>query len=285
MERILLIDGDIFAYQTAAAENKTSDWGDGDIHIHADLEQGISNLDKKLEALMTKLHADEIVVCISDKENFRYGVYPDYKSNRVDTVRPLILEELKQHLLDNYDSKIKPGLEADDVLGILLTNPKMYPGMEKVCVTIDKDLRTVPGLHFNPDKETEAVEVSPKEAQRFHLLQTLMGDVTDGYPGCPGVGPVRANKLLDGNIGTRPWLKEITRGPRKGELIEMWDDHEYDEVWDAILSMYAKVGLTPDDALVQARVARILHHSDFNYTTQEPILWTPTNKSLSDFTA
>jgi len=285
LKRILLIDGDIFAYQTAAAENKTSDWGDGDIHIHADLEQGISNLDKKMEALMTKLHADEIVVCISDKENFRYGVYPDYKSNRVDTVRPLILEELKQHLLDNYDSKIKPGLEADDVLGILLTNPKMYPGMEKVCVTIDKDLRTVPGLHFNPDKETEAVLITPKEAQRFHLLQTLTGDVTDGYPGCPGVGPVRADLLLNKNMGTISYQKEFSRGPRKGTFETRWKDQPFNNAWNAILSLYEKAGLTEDDALIQARVARILHSSDFNYTTQEPILWTPTNRLSLDFTA
>jgi DNA polymerase-1 len=38
---------------------------------------------------------------------------------------------------------------------------------------------------------------------------------------------------------------------------------------------YAKKNLTADDALVQARVARILRHTDYNFKTKEPILWTP----------
>ena len=38
---------------------------------------------------------------------------------------------------------------------------------------------------------------------------------------------------------------------------------------------FKKAGLTEDDALVQARVARILRAEDFNFETQEVILWNP----------
>jgi DNA polymerase-1 len=94
---------------------------------------------------------------------------------------------------------------------------------------------------------TDIVEVTEEEADYFHMVQTLTGDATDGYSGCPGVGPVRAEKLI----------KNMT------------------DPWTEVVKAYEKAGLSEQDALVQARVARILRASDYDFRRKEVKLWTP----------
>ena len=45
--------------------------------------------------------------------------------------------------------------------------------------------------------------------------------------------------------------------------------------WEAICNAYKERGLSDDDALLNARLAKILQHPDYDYDRQEPILWTP----------
>ena len=96
------------------------------------------------------------------------------------------------------------------------------------------------------------VEVSEHDADLFFYTQVLTGDTADGYPGCTGIGPVKADALLSG--------VDIT-------------DVEF--VWSIIKGTYAKANIPEDFALTQAQLARILRSSDWDKTKQEPILWTP----------
>ena len=43
--------------------------------------------------------------------------------------------------------------------------------------------------------------ISEEDADYFHMMQTLTGDTTDGYPGCPSVGKVTAEKILKDHKG------------------------------------------------------------------------------------
>ena len=146
----------------------------------------------------------------------------------------------------NYESFLRPGLEADDVMGILATHPTLMPG-KKVIISIDKDLTQIPGWYLNPDKHTKAVKIAAKDGDYFHLMQTLQGDPVDGYKGCPGIGPKKAEKILADS--TDPW----------GDIV----------------STFMSKGLTEDDALVQAQVARICQYQNYNYDKAEVIPWTP----------
>jgi DNA polymerase-1 len=65
-------------------------------------------------------------------------------------------------------------------------------------------------------------------------------------------------------------------------ILDEWYGPEADEVYKAecawkfgVVPAYEAKGLTADDALVQARVSKILQHTDYNFTRKEPILWTP----------
>lgn len=292
MTRTLIVDGDIPVFQFAATAQKVTFLpiieGESDVDEeyggtwfpHADPIEAINGIDQWLAKLKADLEADVLLIALSHKDNFRYGVLESYKHNRKGSVQPMLRPVLKQYLLDNYECRMFDNLEGDDVLGILATDGK---GDDRIMVTIDKDLRTVPGKHYNwnhaKDNNTigEIFKVTEAEADHFHLLQVLAGDATDGYKGCDGIGMVTAEKILSDDphimVGSD---YEITRGKRKGE-IELRYTPEYGDYtpWETIVSYYEKAGQSEVDALQQARVAHICRAEDYNQLTNEVTLWQP----------
>ena len=257
---ILLIDADILAYKFASRNQQDFDFGDTGCFQEVDFEQAKSDCDRFIEHLLGKTNCDSYVSCLTDPDNnFRKQVLPDYKGNRTGS-KPELLTQLKDYLFENHNGEIWKNLEADDVLGIL---SRIHKGSCKIA-TIDKDLYTVPNVPIYNWSTKEEIIKSPQEALRFFLKQVLTGDLVDGYKGCPGIGPVKAEKILDkanelfdhvyGPEGPLKRLKEIT--------------------WSLIIDAYESKALTESDALVQARCAYILRRpSDYNKETGEVKLW------------
>lgn len=272
MTRTLLIDADIIAYQATAANQRKYDWGDGVTSKVADFDRAKASAEEQIDHLAEKLKADLVIVCLSDDlNNFREKVWPQYKQNRSGSERPEYLYDLKEWLGTVYQTATRPTLEADDVMGILSTEP--HEG-QRIIVSADKDMQTVPGLLFNPNKDTKVRRITPAFAERFMLWQALTGDQTDGYPGCPGIGPKAADMLLDELLWFVRHEREITRGKRAGETEVKWQVEETNEpVWARILSAYTKAGLTEEDAVTQVNLARILKHSDMDGSRIIP--WVP----------
>ena len=106
-------------------------------------------------------------------------------------------------------------------------------------------MKTIPALLWN-EEDGQIVKVSEEEATRNWLFQTLTGDATDGYKGCPKVGPVAANKILD-------------------------DDCSF----DAVVKAYEKAGLSKFEATQQAQVARILRFENYDLETDTLTIWRP----------
>jgi len=239
----LIIDGDIPIFQSCAAAEMVVEWGDNVFSTAGDLDEAISMFEHKLKMLREVYGNPDYVVALSDGVNFRKEVYPEYKSHRKGK-KPMMYQALVDYVIEKHPAARYPGLEGDDVVG-LLSEP------DDVMVSIDKDLLTVPGIHLNPDKNS-TVQVGKVDAIMAHMRQTLAGDRTDGYPGCPSIGDVRAARLL---AGTPPH-----------------------ELWETVVKTYEDKGLTEQDALTNARCAYILHHeSDYNIETNEVNLWTPEN--------
>ena len=86
---------------------------------------------------------------------------------------------------------------------------------------------------------------------KWHLIQTLAGDQTDGYSGVPGIGIKRAVALFEENGYT----------------------------WETVVKAFADKGLDEEVALTNARLARILTHEDFDQRKQQVIRWTPATAS------
>jgi len=245
MQRTILIDGDIVAYQHATQVETPVNWGDDLWTLHADAKEAKAHLVNWIEWLKDKTEGTSVEIFLSDSNNFRKTqVDSSYKSNRADKRKPVILGELLQWMRDELGAKSVDNLEADDAIGIAATKKRKG---ECVMASIDKDFATIPGLHFNWNTDIGVFDVEPEDADYNFYLQCLTGDATDGYAGCPGIGPKRAAKILE-------------------------DAEDY---WSAILVAYEKAGFGEDYALSQARLARILRNTDYNHKKKEVILWTP----------
>lgn len=261
----LLVDADLLVYRYASVHQHAVPWDPDTWSYYADLSGAKSAFGSWLAWLESFLQADRTVLIVSDTEaNWRHDVLPSYKGHRVGwghgaelgsgglppkpgPARPMLHKPLREWLLNERGARMISSLEGDDLLGMMSTAPG---GTDTIMVSMDKDLRTVPGRLFNPDKGMDGVvEISELEADRFHMLQTLMGDSVDGYSGCKGIGPVKAERLLD--------------------------PQDPDSWWPTIVATYEKAGLTEADALVQARVARVLRHGEYNVETKEVTLWRP----------
>lgn len=270
--RTLLIDGDILVYTFGLAVERVDE--DGRCTSFSLAKRILKNW---LNKVIRTLEADEYMVALSGPttECFRMNLLPTYKGGRNLSDRPLCFDDLRQHILDKYQAKIVNHLEADDVLGIWSTHPDMIPG-EKIIVSRDKDFFSVPGLFYKTDQKDKGVqEISFDSAQRYHLYQTLLGDKTDNYKGCPGCGPSHAKALLANPYIIEPYTHIMKRGPRRGQEITRYRNVPTEDLWAAVVSQFKFYGFTEEDALREARCARILRHGEYNYDTKEPILWTP----------
>lgn len=245
---LAIIDGDLFAYKYAAAGQKEFDWGDGTTSLHSDPTTVFRNVENDIRHCALALKAEKIVVCLSDDRSFRKEqVYPEYKSNRKNVRKPVALPEVKRLMFETFEVKTKSLLEADDVMGIIATNPLLYPEYDKVICSRDKDMKTIPTAVWDESmdgRKPNIAYITEEEADLRHLVQTLTGDPADGYPGCKGIGPARAARIATGG-------------------------------WASVAATFEERGHTKDFALSMARCARILRATDYDYTTQQPKLWTP----------
>ena len=130
-------------------------------------------------------------------------------------------------------------LEADDAMGIYATK---HPG--NIIVSPDKDMKQIPGMLYNFE---ETSLITPKDGAKWHLIQSVSGDNTDGYSGVPGLGIKRSTALFE----------------EKGYS------------WKTVVEAFEEKGLSEDIALENARLARILTTEDYDDEKMEPILWNP----------
>lgn len=278
----LFIDGDIIAFKAAAACQQFLQDSFGIIRPFANTKAGEAVVENLLHRIKQGLKSDTYEVILTDpKHNWRKDVDPTYKTNRVGE-RPLLLDYLKDYLRTEHGAYHWEGLEADDVLGIKMTTPrvKSVPDLRVICVGRDKDFKSIPGLHHTlgdegPNKELIVREVTQWEGDRFHMIQTLAGDKVDGYDGCPGIGMDRAAKIIDTPTILHPTEGVKTRGVNKGESVTRWVSEPTNDYWACIVSHYRKAGLTEEDALRTARMARILRFGEYDPKTEELTLWVP----------
>lgn len=241
----LLFDADIIAFKAAAATEQPINWGDGIWTLHGYEQDVIDHSMSYMQGVADKLDTQDVLLFLTGANNWRKDILPSYKSNRKDTRKPLMLPFIRQFMVDSLGAIIVDTFEADDLLGIEATSTD-----DCIIVSEDKDLKTIPAMVYNPQKDDEPVLIPEFTAAWNHMFQTLTGDSTDGYSGCPKVGPVAAKKILQ-------------------------DIDQIEDLWPAVVAAFKKQNLSEEVALQQAQVARICHASDFNNETGKVIPWTP----------
>lgn len=241
----LLFDADIIAFKAAAATEQPINWGDGIWTLHGYEQDVIDHAMSYMQGVADKLDTQDVLLFLTGANNWRKDILPSYKSNRKDTRKPLMLPFIRQFMVDSLGAIIVDTFEADDLLGIEATSTD-----DCIIVSEDKDLKTIPAMVYNPQKDDEPVLIPEFTAAWNHMFQTLTGDSTDGYSGCPKVGPVAAKKILQ-------------------------DIDQVEDLWPTVVAAFKKQNLSEEVALQQAQVARICHASDFDKETGKVIPWTP----------
>lgn len=288
----IIVDGDLALYRILSRIEREVQWGHDVWTLSTNEQEGRDLMLHQLKVIRRVVTGSEdstvpMIVCFSGPHNFRKDVMPTYKSQRVKTRKPMCFKVIKDWLRENDRSNgfryaEMPNLEGDDLLGLLATQP----GYEGRCVIVsdDKDLKQVPGSIYRfpeyegpkpKDLKREVLEVTAEEGDRFFYAQAAAGDVTDGYHGAPGIGLQTALELLEGQLMLKPKDKVISRGPRAGQTVTEWARVSAPSPWDTVVSCYHKAGLTEDDALQNARVARMLRWGEYDFTKQEVRLWEP----------
>ncbi len=248
----LLIDADVLAFEASVVAEEPIQWKEELWTVHADMALAKARVINRIQEFRDQLKCENVVLCLSDRANFRRKLYPEYKANRAKSRLPIILRQVKQWIIDELGGVLWDNLEADDVISILATDKAMDE--ETIIVSIDKDFKGVPGIFYDYNKG-EYHHPTTEEADNFHLIQTLTGDATDGYSGVPKVGAVTAKRLLD----------------KEGYT------------WETVAKCYEDAGLTEQDALMNAWMARLLRSENYCFRTKTiKKLWTPMNYQTKD---
>jgi 5'-3' exonuclease len=161
-------------------------------------------VDKTIDRVMNLVGADSAVVYVKGPNNFRFQADPEYKAQRKDTIPPEI-KALINDMYDHCDSFAMQSVdgEADDYCTFTARMARME-GKSHVTVHIDKDLDCIPGWHFN-FKTDVFREITFEFAYRFMMQQFLTGDSTDNIKGLKGIGPMKAQKAMDGYSEEQLW--------------------------------------------------------------------------------
>mgnify|MGYP000846215557 CR=1 FL=1 len=252
MTRELLVDADSFTYTIGSRVMIPVELDDGNVHAvfnRADIKADLSTV---LEDMFKELGTRKAKFFLSDPNPtacWRKRIYPGYKHKRVPGHRPVAYQAVREEIAARFEVFQEPNMEADDLVGMFATKPGKKKDEERVVVSPDKDLLTVPGFVYNPTKKTLDY-MTENQADMNLMMQTLTGDSTDNYPGLPGCGPKTAARILDGCFTLK-------------------------EAWPKVLAAYTKAGMSEDDAVKQAQMAGILRHGQYNFATKVVTPWSP----------
>ena len=151
-----------------------------------------------------------IAVAFDHGLTFRHELFPEYKAQREETPEDIrlsipIIKELLQAL--HIPTLQVDGFEADDVIGTVAGMAERE-GLQVYMLTPDKDYAQLvtKQIHmFRPRHGGGYDDMGPKEVcEKYGIDNTdqvidllgLMGDSSDNYQGCPGVGEKTAVKLI-----------------------------------------------------------------------------------------
>lgn len=274
MRRLALIDGDIILWKAASAAQENVDFGDGEIVSDADPEKAFMLVRRMIAAIKNRTESQAVLVCLSPDKGgerhypryWRHDILPSYKEHRPEKEAkqpPLLLRgDVREFIEKNYPVRCEDGLEADDLLGIFATDPTDV--RQTVICSIDKDFLQIPGLFYNTQDGT-IEDITEDNADRAHFYQMLIGDTVDNYKGCPGIGPKKAGDIL-----VQAGLDAMEEGAPSPNRCR----------WRRVVEAFKqprknKPKLTINDALVQARVSRILRWDEYDPYTRKVMLWEP----------
>lgn len=137
-------------------------------------------------------------------------------------------------------------------MGMYGTAPEEVLDGNKIAIySQDKDLFTIPVKQWC-FKKNKFIYPDPLESVTFLYTQVATGDICDGYKGCPKIGKVKAQRIVEGC---------------KSELELLENMHK------TYFNQYGK--FAKQELLNQIQQARILHYTDSQLLMSHDMLYDP----------
>lgn len=230
---------------------------------------------KTVQSLASSYGCSEIIIAADwGSSSYRKELYPDYKQNRKEKFAEqseeerIAFEEFFEEfeatlevLAEDYIMLRYKGVEADDVAAHLVKHKNAYDLENIWLVSSDRDWDlliqdTVSRFSYVTRKEvtlenwSQHYDVKPEE---YISLKCLTGDKGDNVPGIPGIGPKRAQQLIE-QYGNAFSIYEAIPINSKYKYIQTLNENA-----DQILANYELMDLITfcDDAIGKANIADI----------------------------
>ena len=235
MDKLFLLDAYALIYRSYYAFIKNPRINSKGLNTSAVL--GFCNT---LHEILSKENPTHIGVAFDHGKTFRHDAFPDYKAQREETPEDIRASiPIIKELLEAFHIPILQvdGFEADDVIGTLALKAGAE-GVETYMLTPDKDYGQLVRdnvFQFRPRHGGGYEKMGPKEVcEKYGIENTdqvidllaLMGDSSDNFPGCPGVGEKTAVKLINefGNIDNLLEHTDQVKGKLREKVENAIDD-------------------------------------------------------------
>jgi hypothetical protein len=191
---IALIDCDIVVYRIGFASQDVSE------------KLALSRCAEFMEELVMKPWVGDYKGFLTGSNNYRKDIAKTapYKGNRV-AEKPIHYDLIRQYLATAWACEVVEDQEADDAIGIAA-----YAAEEDsyVIMTIDKDLDMIRGWHYNFIKDKKYL-VKEEDTMHTFYKQILTGDRVDNIVGLKGIGPKKAEKILEDCVTEQDMYKAV----------------------------------------------------------------------------
>lgn len=173
---------------------------------------------RTVESLAKSYECGSIVIA-ADKggSSYRKSIFPEYKQNRKELYANQTEEEKEEankffEELDNTLDKLEskgypvfkyPGVEADDIAAMLVDNMDTYMFEHTWLISSDRDWdllindRVSRFSYVTRKEQTVDTWDNPVSREDYISYKCLIGDKGDNIPGIAGIGPKRAQSLIE----------------------------------------------------------------------------------------
>ena len=209
-ERVLIIDADsIMYFSTYFPEDSLLDFPTEEDKIEEAKYRTRNKLQEIQNAIEEFYNIRQTFIFIGGGNNFRYDIFPAYKSNRKD--KNALIPIIADYMLEELNAIPSVGAEADDYV----YNAKVLSEGKCVVAAMDKDVfyncPDIPFYNYRSYKDTlgEFKSISLKQSRLAIASQVVIGDSGDAIPGAFGVGKSWCNKNMHLDMTDYQFIKAI----------------------------------------------------------------------------
>ena len=238
-ERVLIIDADsIMYFATHFPDNSLIEFPTEEDRIEEAKYRTRSKIHEIHNNIEPYYNIQETFIFIGGGNNFRYDIYPEYKSNRKEK-NPLI-PIIADYMLDELHAIPSKGAEADDYVydATVMSEGKC------VVAAIDKDLLyNCPDIPFYDYRSYKDVlgqfkYISKLESRLAIASQVVIGDSGDGIPGARGVGKAWCRDNMHKDMTDYQFTKAILKAYLKANNGNFEDAKKQIRMYYGVLKLY-----------------------------------------------